>query len=150
MVLFVDSRALNEFIFHLEDLNDWLNEQMKELEQIYEEKLADLKRAHMEMKDNIRHFQDIQRKKIVDIRRLFNSKLNKQISLEQLQRMKTTVGQFRDDIEQFQSSITSTNDQEKNPFSKATLDNPIGQSPRFQLNVDAKPFEYNLIQSIIR
>ena len=120
---------------------------MKQLDQIYEKQLADLKRAQIEMKKEVKNFQESQRKKILDIRRLFNSKLNKQISLEQLNRMKSTIQQFRVDIDQFQhiqSSVTFIPRAENHSPSKVHIGTQIEESKLFQLNADAKPFEYNL------
>lgn len=123
---------------------------MKQLDQIYENQLADLKRAQIEMKKKVKNFQESQRKKILDIRRLFNSKLNKQISLEQLNRMKSTIQQFREELEQFQltqPSITFIPHAENQSPSKAHIGTQIEESKPFQLNADAKPFEYNLDKS---
>lgn len=114
---------------------------MKQLDQIYENQLADLKRAQIEMKKKVKQFQDDQRQKILSIRRLFNSKLNKQISLNQLNQMKSTIEQFRDDIQQFQLTHPS--------ISFIPPKSPqIEESKSFQLNANAKPFEYNLDKSI--
>jgi hypothetical protein len=80
---------------------------MKQLDKIYEQKLFELKQTHIEVKEQVKNFKEIQRIKIMEIRRLFNSKLNKQISFEQLNRMKTTVEQLHKDIQQFQTNTCS-------------------------------------------
>lgn len=80
---------------------------MKELDKIYEQKLHHLQQIHNEVKEKVEKFKEIQSIKITDIRRLFNSKLNKQISSEQLDRMKLTVEQLREDIQQFQTDYCS-------------------------------------------
>lgn len=121
---------------------------MKELDKVYEQKLFELKQAHLEVKNQVKNFQENQQNKITEIRRLFNSKLNKQISLEQLNRMKTTVEQLRADIQRFQTnqcSITLINNDQINYSYKPNIDIQIKKKDlkQSQLNVDAKPFEYN-------
>jgi len=109
----------------IEDLNDWLNDQMKQLDKVYEQKLFELNQAHFEVKEEVKNFQQNQQKQILDIRRLFNAKLNKQISLEQLNRMKTTVEQLREDLQRFQinqCSITLINNDQINYSYQPNID----------------------------
>jgi hypothetical protein len=113
------------FLYLIEDLNDWLNDQMKELDKVYEQKLFELKQMHTEVKNKIKNFKQNQQTKIIDIRRLFNSKLNKQINLEQLNRMKTTVEQLHKDVHQFQTnqcSISVVNNDKMNYFYKPNIE----------------------------
>ncbi|CAF0919830.1 unnamed protein product [Rotaria sp. Silwood1] len=151
-----------------EDLNDWINDRMKQLDKIYEEKLFELKQAHLEVDEKLNKFKQNQRSKITSIqRRLFNSQLNKQIGIEQLDQMKTAVEQLREDVHQFktnQCSIKLVNNDEMNYSYKPNIDiqlqkkilhdnetiikinNDINQtynsSKNSQLRADAKPFEY--------
>ncbi len=116
---------------------------MKELDKVYEEKLFELKQTHLNVKDQVKNFQENQQKQINEIRRLFNGKLNKQITLEQLNRMKITVEQLRAGIQRFQTNqcmISLINNDQNNYSYKPNINIQIKQS---QLNVDAKPFEYN-------
>jgi len=98
---------------------------MKELDKIYEEKLFQLKQLHIEVKEKVKNFKQIQQIKINDIRRLFNSKLNKQISIEQLNQMKINVEQLHKDTHQFktnQCSITLINNDQINYSYKPNID----------------------------
>jgi hypothetical protein len=98
---------------------------MKQLDKVYEQKLFELKQAHFEVKEEVKTFQQNQQKQILDIRRLFNAKLNKQISLEQLNRMKTTVEQLRKDLQRFQinqCSITLINNDQINYSYQPNID----------------------------
>jgi len=98
---------------------------MKQLDKVYEQKLFELKQMHIEVKGKVKNFKQSQQMKIIDIRRLFNSKLNKQISLEQLNRMKTTVEQLRNDIHQFQTkkcSISVVNNDQLNYSYKPNIE----------------------------
>ncbi|CAF3667157.1 unnamed protein product [Rotaria sordida] len=151
-----------------EDLNDWINDQMKQLDKIYEAKLFELKQAHSEVEEKLSKFKQIQRFKITGIqRRLFNSQLSKQIGFEQLNQMKTAVEKLREDIHQFktnQCSIKLVNNDQMNYSYKPNIDiqlekkisdenktiikinNDLNQtynsSKKSQLRADAKPFEY--------
>jgi hypothetical protein len=149
----------------IEDLNEWLNDQMKQLDQVYEQKLFELKQLHSEVKVKIKNFKQIQQIKINDIRRLFNSKLNKQINFEQLNRMKITVEQLRKDIHQFQTnqcSIALVNNDQINYSYKPNIDIQLkekiseenqtivnedvhlecNKSNQSKLSANAKPFEF--------
>jgi ribosome recycling factor len=98
---------------------------MKELDKVYEQKLFELKQMHTEVKNKIKNFKQNQQTKIIDIRRLFNSKLNKQINFEQLNRMKTTVEQLHKDVHQFQTnqcSISVVNNDKMNYFYKPNIE----------------------------
>jgi hypothetical protein len=130
---------------------------MKQLDQIYEEKLYELTQIHSQVDEKLNKFKQIQQMKITGIqRRLFNSQLNKQISIEQLNRMKTAVEQLREDIQQFktnQCSITVVNNDQMNYSYKPNIDIQLkknnsdedlecNKSQQSQLRADAKPFEY--------
>ncbi|CAF5054916.1 unnamed protein product, partial [Rotaria socialis] len=52
-----------------EDLNDWLNDQMKKLDKVYEEKLFLLKQAQSEVEEKLKAFKQTQRLKIADVQR---------------------------------------------------------------------------------
>jgi hypothetical protein len=99
---------------------------MKELDKIYEQKLFELKLAHSEVEEKLKDFKQIQQMKLNGIqRRLFNSQLSKQISLEQLNRMKSTVEELREDIHQFktnQCSIAVVNNDQMNYSYKPNID----------------------------
>ncbi|CAF0720221.1 unnamed protein product [Adineta steineri] len=147
-----------------EDLYDWVNDQMKQLDKIYEQKLFELKQTHCDTNKQLKIFKQIQQTKLNDIQhRLFNSQLSKQISLEQLNRMNLAIEQLREDIHQFktnQCSITLVNNDQMNysyipnidiQFKKKIADENktiIEVEPKCdkiktsQLSVHAKPFEY--------
>ncbi|CAF1937755.1 unnamed protein product [Rotaria magnacalcarata] len=165
----IEKMSFNEqFTSAEEDLNDWLNDQMKKLDKVYEEKLCLLKQAQSEVEEKLKAFKQTQRLKIVDAqRRLFNSQLSKQINLEQLNQMKTTIEQLREDIHQFRTndcSITLINNDQMNYSYKPNIDiqlkskilndngiipevdNDLNQTcnklRKYQLRAEAKPFEY--------
>ncbi|CAF4764762.1 unnamed protein product, partial [Rotaria socialis] len=71
----IEKMSFNEqFTSAEEDLNDWLNDQMKKLDKVYEEKLFLLKQAQSEVEEKLKAFKQTQRLKIADVqRRLFNS-----------------------------------------------------------------------------
>ncbi|CAF3930012.1 unnamed protein product [Rotaria magnacalcarata] len=165
----IEKMSFNEqFTSAEEDLNDWLNDQMKKLDKVYEEKLCLLKQAQSEVEEKLKTFKQTQRLKIVDAqRRLFNSQLSKQINLEQLNQMKTTIEQLREDIHQFRTndcSITLINNDQMNYSYKPNIDiqlkskilndngiipevdNDLNQTcnklRKYQLRAEAKPFEY--------
>ncbi|CAF3295637.1 unnamed protein product [Rotaria socialis] len=188
----IEKMSFNEqFTSAEEDLNDWLNDQMKKLDKVYEEKLFLLKQAQSEVEEKLKAFKQTQRLKIADQaqseveeklkafkqtqrlkiadvqRRLFNSQLNKQINLEQLNQMKTTIEQLREDIHQFRTndcSITLINNDQMNYSYKPNIDiqlknkilngneiitevdNGLNQTcdklRKYQLRAEAKPFEY--------
>ncbi|CAF3110605.1 unnamed protein product [Rotaria socialis] len=165
----IEKMSFNEqFTSAEEDLNDWLNDQMKKLDKVYEEKLFLLKQAQSEVEEKLKAFKQTQRLKIADVqRRLFNSQLNKQINLEQLNQMKTTIEQLREDIHQFRTndcSITLINNDQMNYSYKPNIDiqlknkilngneiitevdNGLNQTcdklRKYQLRAEAKPFEY--------
>jgi hypothetical protein len=112
--------------FLIEDLNDWLNDQMKQLDKIYEDKLFQLKQFRSQVDEKLNKFKQTQQMKMTGIQRqLFTSQLNKQISSEQLNRMKIAVEQLREDIHQFNSnqcSITLVNNDQMNYSYKPNID----------------------------
>ncbi|CAF3016466.1 unnamed protein product [Rotaria sp. Silwood2] len=165
----IENMSYNEqFRSAEEDLNDWINDQMKQLDKIYEEKLFELKQAHSKVDEKLKKFKQIQQSKLTSIkRRLFNSQLSKQIGVEQLNQMKTAVEQLREDVHHFktnQCSIKLVNNDQMNYSYKPNIDiqlkknitndnetitktdNDINQiynsSKKSQLRADAKPFEY--------
>lgn len=109
-----------------------MDEQTKQLNEIYQQRLFELQQAHLKINEKLAHFKQNQRNRLEDInQRLFNSTLNKQISIEQLHQLKTIIEQLQEEFRQFQT------DQFKIDMN---LDCNNAQNSR--LNAYAKPFEY--------
>ena len=114
------------------------------MDQIYEEKLNELEQIQIEIKDKYDQFKDNQRTKIDEFRHLFNSKSNRQISLEQLNQMKTTIEQFEHDITRIRNDECSFESINENLHLQVRNQLAItNNSNRSKLNADAKPFEYS-------
>ena len=109
-----------------------MDKQMEQLKEIYQQRLFELTETHLTINEKLAHFKQNQRNRLEDIRqRLFNSKLNKQISIEQLHQLKTIIEQLQEELHQFQIDHFNND---------MYLDRDNTQNSR--LNADAKPFEY--------
>lgn len=99
-------------------MNEWLNDQLKQLDKVYEEKLLELKQGKSEIEQRLKNFKQDQRLKIINAKnRLFTPEINKQINSDRLKQMKKIIHELHEDIQQFQAnecSITLVNNDQMN------------------------------------